>query len=167
MARDVLSAPRGPCNASCAPRNWRIFGWQWHCGLHGWYRRRNSARRRLKEDAMATNEGPRPHCDVRVQTVPVLSPELAAPRLRAIRVIRSKWVNGTVLHYFFIDGPEPQRQAVRNAFQEWKGLGIGLDFVEVADRSEAEVRIAFDQSDGSWSYVGRDVLGIGVVEPTM
>jgi hypothetical protein len=116
---------------------------------------------------MATNEGPRPHCDVRVQTVPVLSPELAAPRLRAIRVIRSKWVNGTVLHYFFIDGPEPQRQAVRNAFQEWKGLGIGLDFVEVADRSEAEVRIAFDQSDGSWSYVGRDVLGIGVGEPTM
>ena len=116
---------------------------------------------------MATSDGSRPHCDVRLQTVPVLSPELAAPRLRAIRLIRSKWVNGTVLHYCFLDGPEPQHQAVRNAFQEWKDLGIGLEFEEVADRSETEVRIAFDQSDGSWSYVGRDVLGIAVEEPTM
>jgi Astacin (Peptidase family M12A) len=116
---------------------------------------------------MATNDGPRPHCDVRPQTVPALPPDLPDGRLRAIRVIRSKWVNGTVLHYFFLDGPEPQRQAVRNAFKEWKELGIGLEFEEVDDRGEAEVRIAFDQNDGSWSYVGRDVLGIGAAEPTM
>jgi Astacin (Peptidase family M12A) len=116
---------------------------------------------------MASNDVPRPHCDVRPKTVPVLSPDLAPDRLRAIRVIRSKWVNGTVLHYHFLEGPESQRQAVRNAFKEWKDLAIGLEFVEVADRSESEVRIAFDQSDGSWSYVGRDVLGISVGEPTM
>ncbi len=82
-------------------------------------------------------------------------------------LIRSKWVNGTVLHYCFLEGPEAQRQAIRDAFQQWKDIGIGLEFVEVADRSEAEVRITFDQSDGSWSYVGHDVLGIGVDEPTM
>ena len=50
---------------------------------------------------------------------------------------------------------------------EWKGLPIGLEFVEVSDRSEAEVRIGFDQADGSWSYVGRDILGIGASESTM
>lgn len=116
---------------------------------------------------MATAEGTRPHCDVRPQTMPILSPELPAGRARAIRLVRAKWVNGTVLHYCFLEGPEPQRQAVRNAFKEWKDLGIGLDFVEVTDPSEAEVRIAFDQNDGSWSYIGRDVLGIGVDEPTM
>jgi len=116
---------------------------------------------------MVTYDGPRPYCDVKPQTVPVLSPELAVGRLRAIRLIRAKWVNGTVLHYCFLDGPEPQRQAVRDAFTEWKDLGIGLEFMEVTDRSEAEVRIAFDQSDGSWSYVGRDVLGIPIAEPTM
>jgi hypothetical protein len=97
----------------------------------------------------------------------VLSPELPSNRARAIRLIRAKWVNGTVLHYFFLAGPEPQKEAVRAAFQEWKDVGIGLEFREVSDRSEAEIRIAFDQADGSWSYVGRDVLGISNEEPTM
>ncbi len=116
---------------------------------------------------MATDIGPRPYCDVRPRTMPVLSPELAAERARAIRLIRAKWVNGTVLHYHFLEGPELQREAVRSAFQEWKHIGVGLEFREVADRSEAEARVAFDQSDGSWSYVGRDVLGISNTEPTM
>lgn len=116
---------------------------------------------------MANGTAPRPYCDVRPQTRPVLSPEINANRARAIRLIRAKWVNGTVLHYCFIDGPEPQREAVRAAFREWKDVGTGLQFVEVSDRSEAEVRIAFDQGDGSWSYVGRDVLGISAEEATM
>jgi hypothetical protein len=47
-------------------------------------------------------------------------------------------------------------EAVRDAFQTWKNLGIGLDFVEVHDPTDAEIRIGFDQNDGSWSYVGRD-----------
>ncbi len=76
-------------------------------------------------------------------------------------------MNATNLRYFFMSGPEPQRQAVREAFVTWKDLGIGLEFSEVIDRGEAEVRIAFDQNDGSWSYVGRDVLGIGAAKPTM
>lgn len=109
----------------------------------------------------------RPHCNVKPRTVRALPPGLPANRLQLIRMLASKWVNGTVLHYFFVGGPEPQRQAVRDAFAEWKGLPIGLEFVEVSDRSEAEVRIGFDQADGSWSYVGRDILGIGASELTM
>ena len=109
----------------------------------------------------------RPHCNVKPRTVRALPPGLPANRLQLIRMLASKWVNGTVLHYFFVGGPEPQRQAVRDAFAEWKGLPIGLEFVEVSDRSEAEVRIGFDQADGSWSYVGRDILGIGASESTM
>ena len=110
---------------------------------------------------------PRPHCDIRPQTLPVLSPDLTPGRTSAIRLLRARWVNGTVLHYNFLGGPKPQQQAVRDCFEGWKQVGIGLEFVEVADRSEAEVRIAFDQNDGSWSYVGRDVLGISAAEPTM
>lgn len=110
---------------------------------------------------------PRPHCAVRPRSVLVLPPGLPPDRESAIVLNRSKWVNGTVLHFCFLGGPEPQRQAVRNAFQEWKDLGIGLEFAEVTDPSEAEVRIAFDQNDGSWSYVGKDVLGIATTAPTM
>jgi len=116
---------------------------------------------------MAKDDEARPYCDVRPQTVPVLSPTLPDTRSSAILLMRAKWVNGTVLHYHFLGGPERQRQAVRDAFAEWKAIDIGLEFTEVDTPSEAEVRIAFDQSDGSWSYVGRDVLGINVGEPTM
>lgn len=116
---------------------------------------------------MAKEEAPRAHCKVLPQTQPVLSPELAFDRASAIRLLRAKWVNGTVLHYCFLEGPPAQKQAVRDAFAEWKGLGIGLEFTEVTDAGEAEVRITFDQNDGSWSYVGRDVLGIGSDEATM
>jgi hypothetical protein len=56
---------------------------------------------------------------------------------------------------------------VRNAFDHWKAQGIGLEFAEVTSRDEAEVRIGFMQGDGSWSYLGRQVLDRGVNERTM
>lgn len=83
-------------------------------------------------------------------------------RASLIRITEKKWVNGTVLHYCFLDEPatwrggDDQKDAVRNAFSEWKQLGIGLIFTEVTDPNQAEIRIGFDQSAGSWSYVGRD-----------
>lgn len=112
-------------------------------------------------------EAARPACTVKPRTPLVLPPGLPVERMRLIRMLSSKWVNGTILHYWFLDGPAAQLQAVRDAFAEWKALGIGLVFTEVQDRSEAEIRIGFDQADGSWSYVGRDVLGVPATEPTM
>ncbi|MFB9466776.1 M12 family metallopeptidase [Streptomyces cinereospinus] len=113
------------------------------------------------------------YCAQPPQTRPLLRPDLSPDRAKAILLIRTKWVNGTVLHYGFLDeagvlvGGDEQRDEVRRAFQEWKELGIGLEFHEVPDPADAEVRISFLEGDGSWSYVGRDVLLIGVREPTM
>lgn len=57
---------------------------------------------------------------------------------------------------------------VRAAFKEWDDLGIGLEFKEVTDRSEAEIRIGFQQDDGSWvSRLGRLALGEDVNQRTM
>ncbi len=100
-----------------------------------------------------------------------LSPTLHPERARLIRQNEKKWTNGTILHYYFFDrpsdgvsgswvGPEAQKSVVRQSFQEWKDLEIGLDFEEVADREEAEARIGFMQGDGSWSYIGRDVIDV-------
>ena len=98
-------------------------------------------------------------------------------RARLIRVNEKKWVNGTVLHYFFFKGESEgnnpnwtgsnnDMNAVKSAFKHWKDLGLGLEFKEVADREEAEVRIGFDHTpglndSGSWSYIGTDVLKYG------
>lgn len=118
----------------------------------------------------------RPHCSTPPQPPLPLPASMPLDRQRAIMVSAPKWVNGTVLHYAFFDAnPNPawapasdeQAQVVRESFETWKGFGVGLDFQEVDDRGEAEVRIGFDQGDGSWSYVGRDVLGAGVDERTM
>jgi len=101
----------------------------------------------------------------------------------------NKWANGTTLHYsFFTDpeahgqkvtfangkqewrtwvGAEVQRQIVRKAFATWKSLGIGLEFKEVQNLAEAEIRIGFMQGDGSWSYLGTDILKQGAGERTM
>lgn len=128
-------------------------------------------------------------CGLKPQPVPQLRADLGIDRARAILRGANKWVNGTVLHYYFFDqntdgervtlqdgstrfvswvGAEPQREVVRQAFQTWKDLGIGLEFAEVNERSEAEVRIGFMVDfDGSWSYIGRDVLAQGVNSRTM
>lgn len=109
----------------------------------------------------------RPACTVKPRTPRTLPPGLPEERSRLIRLFATAWVNGTVLHYWFLNGPAAQLQAVRDSFTEWKSLAIGLEFVEVPDSGEAEIRIGFDQADGSWSYVGRDVLGIPTTQATM
>ncbi len=100
-------------------------------------------------------------------------PEVSPFRARLIRGIEKKWVNGTKLrYYFFTDGPDggdaAHQDIVRQAFRTWKSLGIGLEFEEVNEIGEAEIRIGFRRGDGAWSYVGRDVLEIpGQYERTM
>ena len=82
-----------------------------------------------------------------------------------IRYIEKKWVNHTVLKYHFLEnlqawrGGEDQKQVVRESFQEWKDLGIGLQFREVFNAADAEIRIGFEPG-GSWSYVGRDAIDL-------
>ncbi|EGX57021.1 regulatory protein [Streptomyces zinciresistens K42] len=129
------------------------------------------------------------YCSLVRQSAPVLPAGLAAERLDALVGGRRMWVNGTVLHYCFFDrdtdgsvipdpatgaaryvswvGGKEQRDVVRESFAQWHGLGTGLSFAEVADPSEAEVRIGFQAGDGSWSAVGKDALGVGLGERTM
>ncbi|MEM8925546.1 MAG: M12 family metallopeptidase [Actinomycetota bacterium] len=93
-------------------------------------------------------------------------------RVSAIVDSDLKWVSGTTLHYYFFDsdefdwnrsrfrwgGQNAQKQAVRDAFDEWAALNIGIEFVEVDNASEAEVRIGFVHGEGSWSWLGRRIL---------
>jgi len=85
-------------------------------------------------------------------------------RERAIMLLDKKWVSGTVLHYCFLDQPskfkgtDEQKKVVRDGFNTWKNLGIGVKFEEVLNPDDAEVSISFLANDGFWSYVGRDVL---------
>jgi hypothetical protein len=137
---------------------------------------------------MAETHEKRHYCALPPLPVRVLPPDIPQDRARAILLGSAKWVNGTVLHYYFFDkdadgeqvrftngqrrfvswvGAEAQRAVVRESFAKWKSLPLGLNFEEVDDRSDAEVRIGFMDTDGSWSYIGRQVLDQGVNDRTM
>jgi len=111
-------------------------------------------------------------------------------RLELIVMLEDKWVNGTTLNYYFFDKAsdgstvqftdgttefrrwrtgKAEMDVVRNAFKAWSDVGIGVKFVEVSKRDEAEIRIGFERGDGAWSFVGRDIidLNLGVNERTM
>lgn len=117
----------------------------------------------------------KPFCRNLPRPVPRLPPEVAADPRRSAAILstQSKWMNGTMLHYCFFGGnshyavPKKQADAVREAFAKWKAIGIGLQFQEVNQLSEAEVRIGYSTADGSSaSAVGRDVLSVPLSEPT-
>lgn len=116
-----------------------------------------------------------PFCRNLPRTLPALPASVLSDpgRAAAIVAIRTKWLSGTVLHYCFFGGgsryavPAVQANAVRAAFAKWKATGIGLEFQEVNQLSEAEVRIGYSTADGaSYSYVGRDILNVPLNEPT-
>ncbi|ARP68943.1 hypothetical protein LK07_03200 [Streptomyces pluripotens] len=128
-------------------------------------------------------------CSLPRQPAPSFGPGLTAERLGALLAGRRMWVNGTVLHYCFLDtgsdassipvpgtgelrrvpwaGDAGQRDVVRDGFSQWQDLGLGIIFTEVGDRHEAELRIGFQAGAGSWSAVGRQALSLGWGERTM
>src|SRR5215213_2359485 len=132
------------------------------------------ARSDRSNKAVPSKQVTKPLCRNLPRPVRELPPAVKADPRRAAAILstQSKWVNGTVLHYcFFTAGhfsvPKKQADAVRSAFAKWKAGGIGLDFQEVSQLSEAEVRIGYSTPDGSSaSAVGRDVLSVPLNEPT-
>ncbi len=143
--------------------------------------------RNLSNDPVATGFS---YCSLPQVIVREFGPDVAPPRQALIQLFGKKWVNGTILRYYFFDqdsdgefvqfsngsrewrswvGPDEQQEVVRQGFRTWEVVGIGLEFKEVQSRNEAEIRIGFMQGDGSWSYIGRDLidLNLSVNERTM
>src|SRR5712691_1761667 len=111
------------------------------------------ARSRTSQSRKATPSNPthKPLCRNLPRPIPHLPPAVMADPRRAAAILstQSKWMNGTVLHYCFFGAgthfavPKVQADAVRDAFAKWKAVGIGLEFQEVNQLSEAEVRIGY------------------------
>jgi len=88
-----------------------------------------------------------------------------AGRVRAISPIGKAWMNGSTLRVKFMGGTSAQQRTVREQADWWsQHANLKFDFNNAAN---AEIRIAFDASDGAWSYVGTDCRGIALNEPTM
>ena len=57
-------------------------------------------------------------------------------------------------------GNDDQKKVVRDGFNVWKNLGIGIKFEEVSNPGDAQIRIGFLRGGGTWSAVGRDLFSV-------
>ncbi|KAB2963222.1 M12 family metallopeptidase [Zoogloea sp.] len=88
-----------------------------------------------------------------------------AGRVRAISPRGKTWNNGSTLRVRFIGGTQAQRNTAITQAGWWSAVAnLKFDFNDAAD---AEIRIAFDPSDGAWSYIGTDCRSIPLNQPTM
>ena len=84
---------------------------------------------------------------------------------RAIIDFRRLWINGSTLQVRFMGGTSVQHDLVKEQAGWWsQHANLNFDF---NDSPDAEIRIAFDSSDGAWSYVGTDARDIPLNAPTM
>jgi hypothetical protein len=86
-------------------------------------------------------------------------------RTRAVFLFRKMWINGSRLRVRFIGGNPAQQALVKEQASWWtQHANLTFDFNNAPD---AEIRIAFNSSDGAWSYIGTDCQGIPRNQPTM
>jgi serralysin len=83
-----------------------------------------------------------------------------------------KWPKGSILKVKFEEGSPQLQQRVRDVAKGWlfdsaanqQLANLQFDWVSTGD---ADIRIAFKQGDGSWSYIGTFCQEIPKSEPTM
>jgi hypothetical protein len=84
---------------------------------------------------------------------------------RAALLNAARWNPGDVIRVRFLEGDESLRGRVRAVADRWTALAnLTFEWVEEGD---TEIRIAFRQGDGSWSYLGTQCREIPDGEPTM
>jgi hypothetical protein len=86
---------------------------------------------------------------------------------KAALVEEFKWPLGTQISVQFLGGDETLQDRVRAVAEEWVGpdmANVGLRF---GGDGRGDVRIAFTEGDGSWSYLGTVAQQIDVGQPTM
>ncbi|THH31486.1 hypothetical protein EUX98_g2707 [Antrodiella citrinella] len=74
------------------------------------------------------------------------------------------WENGRMITYRFLGGNRAQQDKVTSVVQEWmKYANLNITRVDTGGL----IRITFNSNDGSWSYVGQQVLSLAADEVTM
>lgn len=85
--------------------------------------------------------------------------------LSAIVIRGKQWQVGQEIPIYFMNGTQEEHEQVKEWVKEWEDV-INLQFKWVDDPT-ASVRIHFDNSGASWSYIGNDALEIPARYPTM
>lgn len=88
---------------------------------------------------------------------------------KAALLNQAKWQSGEVITVSFMEGDPTLQQRVRAVAEEWvtpDRANVKLQFQEATD-GPSDIRIAFQQGKGSWSYLGTLCRQIPAEQPTM
>jgi len=84
---------------------------------------------------------------------------------KAALLKNAKWTVGNVITVRFLEGDPDLQRRVREVAEEWTKLAnLTFDF---RIGGPTDIRIAFKQGNGSWSYLGKQCRQIPEPEPTM
>ena len=86
---------------------------------------------------------------------------------KAALLDETRWQTGDVIRVKFLAGDESLRQRVRETAKRWTEPGMANVEFQFVDSGDAEIRIAFNEGDGSWSYLGTVCRTIPRNEETM
>jgi hypothetical protein len=87
---------------------------------------------------------------------------------KAALLNEARWNAGDVIRVKFLEGDESLQERVRETAERWTEAGMAnVEFQWVDQDDDAEIRIAFVDGDGSWSYLGTVCRSIPDDQPTM
>lgn len=88
-------------------------------------------------------------------------------RLALVSFSGKRFRNGRTLNVFFMGSwPDWASDRVMALMKRWS-IQANIHIERTADRAASDVRVDKDPSQGSWSYLGTDILGIPKDEKTM
>jgi hypothetical protein len=86
---------------------------------------------------------------------------------RAALLNEFKWPANSEIRVRFLEGDPDLLKRVQGVAEEWTGTEMANLTLTFVFDGDAEVRVAFEPGDGSWSYLGTMAQQIPVTERTM
>jgi hypothetical protein len=104
----------------------------------------------------------------------MITPESLSPEAKAALEGRKaaalndyKWPVGSAIKVKFVGGSAALQQKVRKVAERWTDAGLANLRFNFVPSGDADIRVAFAQGDGSWSYIGTYCKNIPQNQPTM
>jgi len=86
---------------------------------------------------------------------------------KAALLNEARWNSGDQIRVAFLAGDPELQKRVRAVRERWTAAGMANLSFQFVEEGDAEIRIAFQQGDGSWSYLGTQCRDIPADEATM
>src|SRR4051812_44619006 len=86
---------------------------------------------------------------------------------KAALLNEARWNSGDEIRVAFLEGDPALQQRVQAVAEQWTAPGMANLSLQFVEAGNAEIRVAFQQGDGSWSYLGTQCRDIPAGESTM